>query len=140
MARFHFDSHIPHRLAAELRRRGHVAATASDLGLIDAVDPLHLLRAAEQNAILLTHDSGFRPLHEAWVVWTQAWGKPPHAGIIWLDTFLDLGNPLREIDGSLQRGWEPGGNLWRYSERHGWKRFIAKRDWRGWAASPLELA
>lgn len=139
MARFHFDNNASGALAAGLRGRGHIVVTAAQLGLVEASDPLHLLRAAESGAILLTLDSRFRPLHEAWMVWTAAWGRSAHTGIIWLDHYDRDAAVVQQIHSALEAGWGPGGNLWRYSERHGWKRFIAKRDWRGWAASPLEL-
>jgi len=85
VAQVHADHNIADLLVDELKASPlhHDVVTAADLGLIDATDSLHLLRAALSGRILLTHDKGFPPLHEAWTVWTTelAWG-PRHAGIL----------------------------------------------------------
>lgn len=71
-------------LARELAALGHTAVTARDLGLSAAGDQLHLLQAAQQHRILVTHNKDdFILLHNAWIDWTGAWHiSLAHAGIL----------------------------------------------------------
>ncbi|MDQ2741137.1 MAG: DUF5615 family PIN-like protein [Chloroflexota bacterium] len=67
-----------------LRAAGHDAVTAHDLRLSDATDDLHLLTAAQQGRIFVTHNENhFVLLHDAWLRWTAAWGiSADHAGVV----------------------------------------------------------
>ncbi len=51
--------------------------------LKDAPDHEHLWAATQARAILLTHDTGFREWHRAWLFWGAAWGvRIEHHGIL----------------------------------------------------------
>ncbi|HSH81564.1 MAG TPA: DUF5615 family PIN-like protein [Herpetosiphonaceae bacterium] len=87
MAEFYTDHNVAISVAAELRALGHGAHTARDRGLEAAGDDEHLLVAAEQGWILITHNrQHFRLLHAAWRRWTTAWYvSSRHAGILLLE-------------------------------------------------------
>lgn len=126
MASFYADHNVAIRVSAELRRLGHIAVTARDLGLERASDAAQLLVAAQQNAILVTHNAkDFILLQNACQRWSTAWRVGAlHAGIlvcpqVWtpdrtaqeLDRFL-AGNPAVENELYL---WRPhaGWAVWR---------------------------
>src|SRR5215213_6915466 len=96
VAAFGLDHNIAVGVVPELIARGH---TATRMPLVhNAPDYEHLLYAAQQHWILLTHNAAdFRLLHGAWHVWAAAWGlpsPPTHTGILippqgrWTDAAL----------------------------------------------------
>lgn len=72
------------RIAAILRAAGHDVLEARQMRLERAKDDELLLRAGEENRILITHDAnGFELLHDAWRRWSNAWGvAAAHSGIL----------------------------------------------------------
>lgn len=61
--RFHLDEHIPHVVAAALRRFGIDVTTTPEAGLRQADDLAHLAFAAKEGRILVTHDADFLRYH-----------------------------------------------------------------------------
>ncbi len=84
MARFHFDENVNYDIAVALVALGHDVVTSRDLGMDGRDDDLHLLAAANDNRILVTHNGrDFVVLNPAWRHWSQAWNAPAdHAGIL----------------------------------------------------------
>ncbi|MBI4494498.1 MAG: DUF5615 family PIN-like protein [Chloroflexi bacterium] len=84
MAEFYLDHDVSVHLAPALAVLGHTIRMARSLGLERAGDQQHLLVAAGQGWILVSHNrKDFRLLHAAWRDWSQAWGVHPiHAGIL----------------------------------------------------------
>ncbi len=72
MLRFHLDESVASAVAAGLRRRGIDVTTATDVGLRQADDEVHLQFAMRESRILVTHDADFLVL---------ASRNTPHAGI-----------------------------------------------------------
>ena len=86
MADFYLDHNVALELATDLRALGHTTRTARDLGLEAAADDEHLMRAAQEGWILVTHNrKHFHLLHYAWVRWTAVWRVAwRHSGILLL--------------------------------------------------------
>ena len=93
--RLALDEDVSHPLAGLLRSDGYDADSAKELGRLGLRDVQVLLRAAESDQTLVTHNNDdFRALHEAWVTWRRRWsdevaqaiGMPvalsQHAGIL----------------------------------------------------------
>ncbi len=57
--RFLIDAAVSAHLAADLRRHGHDAVHARDCGLTAAIDHCLFVRAAEEDRILVSADTGF---------------------------------------------------------------------------------
>jgi hypothetical protein len=106
VADFYIDNDIPGGLAHELIALSHSAVAVRDLGLSSAGDHVHLLNAAQQGRILVTHNKhDFLLLHAAWLGWSM---PHPHAGILIMkqqkllvpqmaqaiDSFIKGGRPL----------------------------------------------
>jgi hypothetical protein len=83
VARFYADSNVSYATLALLSGLGHQSIRCQNVGMANAKDYRHLLRAADYQAILLTHDHGFEEWHAAWRIWADAWSADTqHAGII----------------------------------------------------------
>lgn len=84
MVAFYLDSDVGHELEALLEAHGEDVTTAARQGLRSAADDEHLLRAAEQGRLLVTHNRrDFILLHQAWLRWSSAWGvERYHAGVL----------------------------------------------------------
>ena len=84
MAEFYTDHNVALSLVADLQTVGHTARAARDLGLAAVGDDEHLLRAAQEGWILVTHNQKhFHLLHNAWLRWTAAWQIAwRHSGIL----------------------------------------------------------
>lgn len=84
MAAFYLDEDVSPRLARFLIERGHHVATTDDEGRKGAPDARQLLHAAARGWILLTGNAyHYRLLHDAWLMWSRAWGySGRHAGIV----------------------------------------------------------
>jgi hypothetical protein len=104
---------------------------AVDVGLDRALDAEQLWYAAARQRILVTHDQGFPPLHEAWLVWLIGHQHlAPHAGIIQMAQYgRDDAAVAAAIHEPLSRGWNPAGTLWLFNLRLGWKRSAPRRIW-----------
>lgn len=99
--------------------------TASALGMAKAKDAAHLLVAAQQGRVFVTHNAGhYKVLHDAWLLWSREWRvAPAHAGILILPheqpailsrelaVFFTLGLPLTNECYS----WQQRGGWIRYS-------------------------
>ena len=84
MAELYADRNIRRDVRLMLRALGHMVTSTEDLRLDRATDDVQLLTAAERGWILLTNkERDFVLLHDAWHLWSSAWGVAPrHAGII----------------------------------------------------------
>jgi hypothetical protein len=84
VARFIFDHDVSSDIAIHLHFLGHDVVTARTIRQEKATDYQHLLFAAEQTRILVSHnEKHFVLLHGAWHVWSQAWNvTPQHSGIL----------------------------------------------------------
>jgi len=72
--KFALDEDVAHAVASLLRYRGLNVDSAKELGRLGLTDPQVLLRAAEQQQTLVTHNrKDFRALHEAWILWRGRW-------------------------------------------------------------------
>jgi hypothetical protein len=81
---FYIDENVSYLLDGFLRDYGHTAVSTHDEGRESSPDPHQLLYATERDWRLITHNANdFRPLHDAWHLWTYWWHIPyRHAGII----------------------------------------------------------
>lgn len=86
MAEFLLDHNVSRAYVALLVRHGHDVRTARDEELDRADDGAIVLFAAEQGAVVITHNGGdFWLLHRAWHRWASAWRvspSPRHGGIL----------------------------------------------------------
>lgn len=84
MADFFIDHDVALYVAPGLHAHGHQAFTARDVGDPTAADPEHLLIAAANRWILVSHNAAdWSLLHLAWSRWAHEWGTPKvHAGIL----------------------------------------------------------
>jgi uncharacterized protein DUF5615 len=107
VARFYADSHVSYATLALLSGLGHQSIRCQNVGMANAKDYRHLLRAADYGAILLTHDRGFQEWHAAWRIWSDAWSAgAQHAGIIIFPNDV-IWSPMRaaeEIDRFVRSG------------------------------------
>jgi hypothetical protein len=117
LARLYLDEDFSFDIARHLQGYGHDVVTVRGLRSAGASDGTHLLRAAQDHRLLVTHNGDdFYLLHDAWLCWFRALIPPPppvHAGILvvpqpvpktgyWLpdygageiDAFLSRGSPL----------------------------------------------
>ena len=84
MANFHLDECVDPKVKIHLKALGHTAFTTREIGLAGRSDPVHLLAAAQNSRVFLTHNGkDFKMLQEAWKLWSRAWRTTQeHAGII----------------------------------------------------------
>jgi predicted nuclease of predicted toxin-antitoxin system len=61
--RFHLDEHIPHVVAAALRRHNIDVTTTPEVGLRQADDLTHLTFSQGEGRVLVTHDADFLRHH-----------------------------------------------------------------------------
>jgi len=81
VASFYVDHDVSQHTARELRDAGHSVVTVRDLGLTPAGDDGHLLRAAQNGRILITHNaSDFQLLHDAGRRWARVGGSATARG------------------------------------------------------------
>jgi predicted nuclease of predicted toxin-antitoxin system len=124
VAAFYLDHNFPLQVALTLRGLGHEASTAQEHGLAKASDGKQLLFAAQHQWILVTHNrKDFRSLHDAWLVWREAWGlSDPHFGILNCDpaSIPDLANAL---DAFTQSDKEPHGRMYEWTKAAGWREY-----------------
>lgn len=73
MAAFYLDHNVALETARLLRKAGHSATTAREIGLAAVRDDEHLPRSASERRTLVTHNAGdFILLHDAWLRWSRA--------------------------------------------------------------------
>jgi hypothetical protein len=86
LAKFLVDGCVSEDVKSYLIAWGHPTVNARDLGLAGLSDAHHLLFAAKNRRILVTHDGkDYRLLHIAWNLWSQDWGvspRPEHSGVL----------------------------------------------------------
>lgn len=102
MGTFYTDHNFSQRISEHLTE--HIVYTARQHNKEQADDSEHLLFAATNEWTLVTHNiKDFLLLHQAWRLWSQAWGvTPKHSGILALDPSL-RGNPAPVLAEALQR-------------------------------------
>jgi predicted nuclease of predicted toxin-antitoxin system len=65
--RFHLDEHVPHAVAAGLRRRGIDVTTSTEAGLLGAADADQVAYGLAQGRVIFTEDDDFLALAAAGV-------------------------------------------------------------------------
>ena len=87
--RFHFDEHVPRRLALALRERGIDVTIPADVGLKRASDRRHLEFARAEGRVLVTNDRDYLRLHAQHV---------PHCGIaLYADQHRSIGSLVESL-------------------------------------------
>lgn len=104
--------------------RGYDITYAREQGLERASDAAHLLHAATQHRVLLTHNErDFLLLHQAWMLWSRSWKiAPSHAGVIALPQ-QERWSPRRaldEIEMILTATQSIVNEFWRWKASRGW--------------------
>ena len=122
MAEFYLDHNVARELADHLRRFGHVAHTAHEVGMDRAGDEAHLALAARSGWTLITHNAGdFRLLHAAWRQWTRDWGvEKHHVGILILFPPVAPLQAAQEINALLETESTVRDTLWMWRRGTGW--------------------
>jgi hypothetical protein len=112
---------------------GHDASTVRDLEATRLTDDTHLLTAARERRVLVTHDrNDFTLLHDAWLTWPAAFGLalPPRPGIVVLDP-APHDALFHALDAFLARTvpetWP--NQLYRWHHRDEWHRRVAANRW-----------
>ena len=128
MAAIYTDENMAIALEQVLRDLGHMVVSTFDEDRTGAPDPHQLLHAADRGWLLMTHiRRDFRLLHDAWLLWSRAWGvRPTHAGIIVLEQVpglaaTDLGRLVHELISESARTVTNALFDWRPAT--GWQRF-----------------
>lgn len=124
MAAFYIDHDVAQEVARLLQSAGHNVVTVRDLRTPRDRDAQHLLLAATESRILITHNArDYQLLHDAWRRWQDHWSLAiPHAGIAFLPhvppkiAFPALSN----LSGS---GVSLPNELYTYSQWAGWVRW-----------------
>jgi predicted nuclease of predicted toxin-antitoxin system len=121
----YLDENTTVRLIEPLTALGHDTVSANYLGHKGLTDAEQLLIASNLGRILVTYDrDDFLLLHEAWMVWSRAWGVPhTHAGIIVLHPVrnLTISEVARAVDDGLSKESAPVVNrIFRWRSRLGW--------------------
>jgi predicted nuclease of predicted toxin-antitoxin system len=124
MLGLYLDHNVALEVAELLRRRGHLAIAARDLGLERATDDVQLLTAAERGLILLSHDTKDYPLlHDAWRRWSNAWNVTPlHHGILIVPQQWSRTQIVDMVDAFLATAPTLTNELYRYYPALGWVR------------------
>jgi hypothetical protein len=93
VASFYLDNNVSTNVIPYLQAAGHEARAAVDLHAERLSDDQHLLLAARNHWILITHNRrDFVLLHGAWRRWSHEWAvTPEHAGILVLPQGLRYG-------------------------------------------------
>jgi hypothetical protein len=125
---FYLDEDVSVFLVRELERRGHFATSTRGERRLSAPDSHHLLFAAEQVWVIVTHNRhDFRLLHDAWLLWSRRWGvHPHHSGILVLDqyerqTAVDVANLITALLDDPFTSLESA--LYDWQRPTGWVRF-----------------
>ena len=97
----YIDEDVTNQLAELIRKRGHNAVSAIDLGKISVLDDEHLAYAAERRMTVLTYNE--RDYVELARQWTQ--NNRKHCGILISDQFSvrQIGELLRRVLNFLDR-------------------------------------
>lgn len=102
MALLYVDHDVSVLVAPLLRAKGHDIVVTSELGLGGESDSNHLLRAAQEGRILVSHNQrDYMLLNRAWLDWTEGW--PVYADS---KRLTRLARPVARL---LLRGVEHGG-------------------------------
>ena len=119
MSSFYLDHDLERHVQSALEALGHSVVRTRELGLERADDATQLLRAAQTNRVLVTHNErDFKLLQRAWRQWAvpfhhsgvlvipqQRW-KPDDAAAR-IDRFVRSGQPLTDelYWWTVDRGW-----------------------------------
>jgi hypothetical protein len=127
VAEYYLDHDVARDIGRQLTARGHPARTAHELGLERGRDDEHLLLAAQQRWILVTHNrKDFTLLHAAWRRWFVAYGVvplPEHAGILVIRQKVWLADEAAvEISRFVQSGVVLANELYEWTPSRGWVR------------------
>jgi hypothetical protein len=92
MAALYIDEDVSELLAPYLRSLGYDAVNVRQLHQRRLPDYRHLLYAAQEKRIRVTHNGrDFRDLHGAWILWSEAWqAGAEHAGILIIEQRANL--------------------------------------------------
>lgn len=124
MSKLYLDYNVAMRVAEDLTAAGHDVIHVRDLGTGRATDGHHLLTAAQQRRVLVTHDAeDFRLLHDAWQRWASAWSiDVSHAGILIIPQRNYLAERLVALIEEMLQSRQPLTNrLFRWQPSTGWQ-------------------
>jgi hypothetical protein len=126
VAELYADRNIRGDVRLSLRALGHVVTTTDDLRLERATDDVQLLTAAERGWILLTNNErDFVLLHDAWHLWSAAWGvAPQHAGIVIPKQGWSMERATTELGRLLETGVSFTNALYQWHGALGWFRRV----------------
>jgi hypothetical protein len=117
----YFDSNVTNRAARLLAARGLDVRMAADVGMQHAIDAEHLLRAAQEGWLLVTNDTDFLDLHDAWHLWSRAWGvEPRHGGVLVGIQSWAYQKVAAEVEAFVAQGIDPANTLYQWRWGHGW--------------------
>ncbi len=140
--RFALDENVSRDVALVLRAEDHKIESAVELGRLRLSDVQVLVRAAESDQVLVTHNRrDFVALHEAWMTWRARWeleveravGAPVslshHGGIALVPglSSRELAVALRQFDG-LHGALDD--RLFEWSREQGWRERVPRADGR----------
>lgn len=108
-------------------KNGYDITSAREQGLEQAHDPVQFLHAATHKRVLLTHnETDFLLLHEAWLLWSNAWRVvPDHSGVIALPQreHWPAHRTVDEIEQILALAPALTNLLWLWKPLRGWHSF-----------------
>jgi hypothetical protein len=124
VADWYFDHNVSQPLAALMRLKNHTVLTARDIGLATAGDERHLLVAAQRGLILVTHNvKDFRLLHDAWLMWSGAWGvAASHRGILIIPGCCEDARAAQELEDFIVRNTGLNTACYEWRPSVGWQR------------------
>lgn len=120
--RFYFDENMEIAIQVALRAYGYDVVTARDRRSLGARDAAHLLAAARDGRVFVTHNSvDFRLLQEAW----RAWDVPlRHAGILVVPQLRWTSEETAaRLDEFVRSGIDPAGELYFWRHGQGWTKY-----------------
>jgi hypothetical protein len=121
MADLYTDNDVSIPLVNRLQLSGHDVVTVRDLGTRKAGDDEHLLTAAVQRRIFITHNGrDFLLHHNAWRRWAAAWGATAqHAGVLVIPQRVPIARLEIEILALLASAHAMANILYHWSVNHG---------------------
>jgi hypothetical protein len=121
-ARLSLDEDVDVAIQAALQRLGYDTVTARDRRARRARDDAHLLAAARDKRVFVTHNaSDFKLLQEAWRTWGMS---VSHAGILVLpQQRWNAEEAAAKIDEFVRSGVDPTNELYQWTPQRGWTKY-----------------
>ncbi len=119
---FYLDEDIDVAIQAALHKRGYDVVTIRDRGNRQAKDAAHMLAAARDGRVFVTHSAtDFKLLQEAWHIWPVAL---QHAGILVMPQQRWLAEEAAEqLDRFVRSGVDLTNELYQWKPSRGWTRY-----------------